>query len=387
MYRIIASAAAGITVICLLLCSCFSESEHTRPPIHEVTISDRSTGINTSIHRIDDRLYVIYPSLDALSLNLLIADIAKDPLRPAVNSTTYLDRISYSPDIDETFGRHLFLAGERLRHILYIDRESEENSVLKWLSKTEEEDTWWIDALPRLANPLAAIPEEGNTLQAVVAEGSSLSLYRLGRASEPTPLGTTKLTSGRFRPLGDVSMMREGDFWAFTAYDGQSRRLYLVYPAKETMCVEPVHTAGEVHHSTLSKGRLRVLLFAPGEFTITLLERPLVRSEPADQQPFDVHPVTLCEGTSSVFLTTYHGQDLFLFNERTTDQENKRSHQLSLLYPDSADEKYEKLALFRGDPAIRGFHALRVDDVLYVLYLRGDALTLLTLSLSELARF
>ncbi|UCF98606.1 MAG: hypothetical protein JSV89_03490 [Spirochaetaceae bacterium] len=345
-------------------------------------MADSSVGFNFSMHLSANHLYMIYPSLDALSLNLVSAEISSDPLRPAVNDTTYLDRISYSPDIDENFGSHLFLSEDRLHHILYIDRESEESSVLKWLSKTDSEENWWIDAVPGFGKPLVARADQEGSLQTVIAEGSTLSLYRLTREGHPEPKAL--LPAGTLRPRGDVSVVRRGDYWAFTVYDDISKRLYVIHHLNDKLEAEPIYPAGAVHYSTIVDGRLLILLFQPAQSSIALLDRALIHAEVRDQQPFDVKSITLCEGTTSVFLTTYKEKRLFLFNERVTNQQDQSIYQLALLRPESAESKYEKRILVKGEDQIQAFAALKNGDLLYVLYLRGGALILLSFSLAEL---
>jgi hypothetical protein len=384
--RTAASILPLVIATCLLLCSCFSESEEPKLEIEETTVSDHSVGLNFSMHLREKQLYMIYPSLDALSLNLISTEVLLDPLRPALADTKYLDRISYSPDIGESFGRHLFLADDRFYNVLYVDRESQENSVLKWLSKTGTEETWWIDAFPGLTEPLAAVPEQEGSLQVVVSEGSSLSLYRLQPGGQPLQLASTVLASGPLQPMGRTYVVRQGDAWACSVYDDRSKRLYLIHPGEGSLRIEAVYAAAEVHYSTILDDRLYILLFEPAESAISLLERALIWDREADQRVFAVLPVTLCDGTSSVFLTTYNGQHLFLFNERVIDQRETNSYQLSLLYPESGGGEYEKLALVEGDTNIEGFTALADADTLYVLFLRADRLTLLSVSLQKLAR-
>ena len=384
MNRTTAFVFLPVTTLCLLLGSCFSRPDRHKLEIRETPVSDHSVGLNFSMHLQDTQLYMIYPSVDALSLNLISADIAPDPLRPILEETKYLDRISYSPDIGEDFGRHLFLADDRFHHILYVDREGEDNSVLKWLSKTASDDTWWIDAFPGLTEPLAAIPKQDGSLHIVVSEGTSLSLYRLQPEGQPLKLAAA--FAGAFHQVGRAHIVRQGDYWAFSVYEDRSKRLYLIHPGKDTLTIEAVYTSGEVHYSTIIDDRLYILLFEPATSTIALLDRALNPDQTADQRPFEVLPVTLCEGTSSLFLTSYYGRHLFLFNERVVDQREKSSYQLSLLYPEAAGGEYEKLALVKGDTNIQGFTALRAGDTLYVLYLREDTLTLLAVSLERLAR-
>jgi hypothetical protein len=121
------------------------------------------------------------------------------------------------------------------------------------------------------------------------------------------------------------------------------------------------------------------------ESTITLLETELIRDHALEQKSFDVIPVTLCEGTTSVFLASHEDRRFFLFNERTADQEDKRIYQLSLLYPPTKGPQYRKVPLVTGDVDIEGFRALQVGDCLYVLYLQ-DELRLLSLSLADISK-
>ena len=194
----------------MLLGSCLPGSDEKKIEILEATISDQAVGPNFSLHVQDNQLYMIYPSLDALSLNLSFAEILPESLQPTPEQTKYLDRISYSPDIGETFGKHLFLVSDPYYHILYVDQESQDNSVLKWLSKTDEDESWWIDAFPGLTDPLAAGPEPEGNLEVVFSEGRNLSLYRLHATAQPELIATTSLPSGARRTVEPVSRRRPG---------------------------------------------------------------------------------------------------------------------------------------------------------------------------------
>ena len=370
---------------CLFLFSCISGSEGLKLEIQETAISGNAVGRNFSLHLQEPLLYMIYPSLDALSLNLISAECSSTPLRPKVGETKYLDRISYSPDIGGDFGRHLFLLAEPFQHILYIDRESQENAVLKWLSKTGTDESWWIDAFPGFSEPLAAVPEQEGGLRVVFSEGDSLSLYRFQPEGQPVRLASETLPSGALRQAGRTHLLRQGDEWAFSVYDDHSKRLYLVHPGQDKLGIEAAYTSAAVHYSTILDGRLYILVYEPAESTITMLERASIWSQSADQRSFEVSPVTLCEGTSSVFLTNYHSRHLFVFDERDIDQPDKKGYRLSLLYPESAGEKYEKLTLVEGEEMFQEFTALRAADNLYILYMRADKLTLLSVSLDKLA--
>jgi hypothetical protein len=338
------------------------------------------------MHIEDTEMTMIYPAVNALSLNLISATLVPDPFRPTVTDTKYLDRISYSPDIDETFGRHLFVADDRYQHILYPDREAEENTVLKWLSKTRADESWWIDAFPDLAEPLTAVPRADGALEVLFTEGSSLSLYRLPPGGQPAQLASTAQTALPVLVKGTAYAVGQGDTRAYSVYDDLSKRLYLIHPQQGALQIEPVYASAEVHHTTTLGDRLSILLFDPGESTIFLLQRPHLWDEAAENRIFDVLPVTLCEGTSSVFLADHRGQHLILFDERIIGNREKTTHQLSLLYPGPAGTGYGKTVLAEGEEAIQGVKAQHVGDVLYILILRSGELTLQTVRLEGLIR-
>lgn len=375
------------------LFSCRPGSEAPLPSTQEITISESSVGANFSLHLKNDRFYIIYPTLNALSLNYVslvkeantaAAQGAAEQCSLVVRDTTYLDRISYSPEIDINFGRHLFLASDSTRHILYTDLENEGNLVLKWLSRTDDDDAWWIDSIPGLKYPLTGRLEEDDEIRAVVAEDGAISLYILNKERDLQRISTTVFPSGAFLAQGDVSVVQEDDFWAFTAYDGSSKRLYLFYLKDNEIIPQAVHTAGEIHYSTIVNGRLLILIFEPLESTITLLETESIGNSASEQKSFGINPVTLCEGTTSVFLAFHEGRRFFLFNERTTDHQDNRRYQLSLLYPTNKGPQYRKVPLLTGDVEIEGFRALQAGDCLYVLYLQ-DELRLLSLSLADVS--
>jgi len=384
------AAILTFAATCLTLISCFPASKAPLPSTQEITVAESSVGANFSLHLDNDRFYIIYPALNALSLNFVdfvfdLKNAANKPCSLIVRNTTYLDRISYTPEIDINFGRHLFLSGGSIRHLFYADLENEGNLVLKWLSRADDEDSWSIDSLPGLGYPLIGRLGTDGEIQVVVAEGGTLSLYRLNEERDLKRISTTVFPSGDFLAQGDIFGVQQDDFWAFTAYDGSSKRLYLVHVKDNEITAQAVYAAGKIHYSTIANGRLLILIFEPLESTITLLETELTGDCALEQKSFDVIPVTLCEGTTSVFLASYEGRRFFLFNERTADQEDKRSYQLSLLYPAARESKYRKVSLATGDAGIERFRALQVGDCLHVLY-RQEELRLLSLSLADISK-
>jgi hypothetical protein len=248
------------------------------------------------------------------------------------------------------------------------------------------DESWWIDAFPDLAEPLTAVPQADGALEVLFAEGSSLSLYRLPPGGQPARLASTAGTAQPVLVKGPAYAVSQGDTRAYSVYDDRSRRLYLIHPRQGTLQIEPLYASAEVHHTTILGDRLSILLFDPAESTIFLLQRPHLWDEAAENRSFDVLPVTLCEGTSSVFLADHQAQHLILFDELIIGNREGTTHQLSLLYPGPAGTGYGKTVLAEGEEAIQGFKAHYAGDVLYILTLRSDGLALQTVRLDGLIR-
>ncbi len=373
--------------LCLLLAACSKTQSSIVPAICDIAVTEDQTGLNFSLQQIDKTLFLVYPDLSSLSLNLVTVRFdARQPDRLDLGETSYLDRISDTPEVEEDFGFHLFFAGSAQQQILYVDREEEDRKVLKWLTKKSPQQPWWIDALPDLGRPVAGWSTEGKDLELFFLQDRSLNLYRLSEEHNPQLIGGPVRFDGPFVPAGEVSTIHDGGFRAFTAYDTQSRRLYLISRQGEGIRWEAIYPHGEAHCSRVVDSRLLILVYEPAGSTLTLLERPPKDGEFAKDGAFTAVPVTLCEGTTCVFLAVHQGRLYYLFNERSSEGTEAEGFSLSILYPSRTSKgwRYEKARLVEGEAPIRAFRVHQIDDRLYIAYLR-DSLRLLSFSLAGLA--
>jgi hypothetical protein len=372
--------------LCLLLASCSRNRSGVVPAIRDIAITEDQTSPNFSLQQIDKNLLLVYPDLSSLSLNLVTVLLeGQQPDRLDLGETSYLDRISDTPEVEADFGLHLFFTGFAQQQILYVDREEEDRKVLKWLTKKSPEQSWWIDALPDLGRPIAGWDTEGKDLELFFLQERSLNLYRLSEEHDPQLIDGPIRFDGPLVPVGKVSTIHDGGFRAFTVYDSQSRRLYLVSRQGDGIRWEAIYPYGETHCSRVVDSRLLILVYEPPGSALTLLERPPKDRELAQEGAFTAVPVTLCKGTTSVFLAVYRERLYYLFNERSSEGTGAEGFSLSILYPyrTSKGWRYEKVRLVEGEAPIRAFRVHQIDDRLYIAYLR-DSLRLLTFSLADL---
>ncbi|MBN1834812.1 MAG: hypothetical protein JW820_03115 [Spirochaetales bacterium] len=353
------------------------------PEIRE--ISSAAVGKNLRVLRSDGWVYLTYPDLATLSLNLVRLSCPSpaasdgDPDRPLpaadlrVEGTTYLDRISETPEIGEGFGAAPLAVREGLLNLFYSDREREGAPVLKWVSGVPHEDRWWIDILPYPGEPLAVVASEQGDLELYLLSDQALVRRSVVREDVQELLRPCA-------PAPEVCVLQSPQRSGITVFDRASQRLYAVLRGPEGADrAEPVYTAGEAHHAIVHDGLLCVLVFVPGESSLLLLEE-----KPASNpRAFAATPVTLCEGTTSVFLGYWEGRPFFLYNQRVVDREGSPVYQLTLLSAtrtEAGESAYRPTAVLELPEPVRRFVVSPAGSRLYVFFVQ-DTLKMLSLDL------
>jgi hypothetical protein len=292
--------------------------------------------------------FLSYVDRDSRSLVLAAVDGSSPP--------AYLDRITDLPEQDPLApiaGAHLlFAAGDEL-HLLYLDRQSEESLVLKYVRRSLSAGTTWLDLLPGSGRPLAAFPS---------AEGLEVFLERDQTLLREGPRPQTVRTP--FRSEGQAHLFAAEGLRGFTVYDGQAHRLLLfLLRGREVESLE-VARFGQAQDSAVDEqGRLQILTYDPRSFRILLYRT----EDPASG--FQVQPVTLSRGTTSVALVRLPGGQGFLFNEISARQHSR--YQVSLLSFLPA-EGYQKTVLYRSDHPVIALRAVPAGEALYVALLQEN---------------
>jgi hypothetical protein len=352
-----------------LLASCRGREASPAPGVEVVQLSQESAGANLRALSTGRGIYVTYPDLGSLSLNLLhfpypAADgsAAAKGLDLSGGETTYLDRISESPEIDERFGTAPLVDWNGLLNVFYSDREREGTPVLKWVSGPSPDGKWWIDILPFTGEPLAALPTSAGDVELFLASDGALIRRDLHGSESATLLE-------RCDPTGDVCTVLADGIRGVTLFDRSSGRLYALLGEGSKTQVRAIYTDGAVHHSTVSEGRLRVLLYSPRDANLLLLE-----ANPPSEG-FATTPVTLCEGTTSVYVGYRSVHPYFLYTEQLERKEGPR-YLISLLTPstDSGGQvRFHRTVLLQSESSIQRFSVITDGPHLYVFFVQ-DAL-------------
>ncbi len=289
--------------------------------------------------------FLAYVDRDSRALVLAAVDGSSPP--------AYLDRITDLPEQDLLSGAHLLFAAEDDLHLLYLDRQSEESLVLKHVRKSMKSGNTWIDVLPGSGKPVAAFTTAGGLDvflerdQALYREGPQAGLVRTPFSSE-TP-------ACRFTADG---------FQGFTIYDTAARRLLLFLLRGQELESLEVARFGQAQDSAVdAEGRLQILAYDPRSFRILLYQS----ADPASG--FEIQPVTLSRGTSSLALVRLPGGPGFLFNEISARGQPR--YQVSLLHFLPA-QGYLKTVLYRSERPIAALRAVPEREALYVALLEEN---------------
>ncbi len=358
----------SIILFSLLSAACTSERNNNQLHIQILDLSEGPAGTHFSLNRNGSELYVLYPDRESLSLKLIGLSVKQHGV--ALKDTFSLDRISYTPEINSSFGEHIHLILNEQQHIFYYDSEGEGKRVLKWINKSFSEDTWWIDIVPSSGKLVAGL----NTEQDLIALFLSLE-YRL-ILNFPGSDVHRKIILNNISPRGDVSILSDAGTPGFTLFDAISHRLYLIRQQGNSFLADPIFDSGEVHYAEYtSEDDLKVLVYDSTSASLTLLEKSMA------QNSLSSIPVTLCQGTNSVFFF-YKGNTIyFLFNEVTIDRKQEKSYRLSLIVP--KDDGFHKTSLFSSPTPIHKFKALFMDETLFIAFIQEN-LKLISLEISNL---
>ena len=283
--------------------------------------------------------FLAYVDRDTKALVLAAVDGSSPP--------AYLDRITDLPEQDLLSGAHLLFAAEDDLHLLYSDRQSEESLLLKHVRKNLKSGTIWIDVLPGSGKPVAAFTTPGGLDvflerdQALYREGPQAGLVR-------TP----------FRSEGPACRFTADGFQGFTVYDAAAHRLLLFLLRGQDLETLEVARFGQAQDSAVDpEGRLQILAYDPRSFRILLYQS----ADPASG--FEIQPVTLSRGTSSLALVRLPGGPAFLFNE--ISPRSRPRYQISLLHFSPA-QGYLKTVLYRSEQPATALRAIAAHEALFV---------------------
>jgi hypothetical protein len=290
--------------------------------------------------------YLAYNDRDTRALVLAALDGTTPP--------AYLDRVTDLPEQDPLAGTHLLFADGGELHLLYLDRQSEDSLLLKYMKKGAEAQTPWIDVLPAAGKPVAAFAAADGSLDLFVEKDQALHRY------DPQE----KLVRAPFHSEGRAARLAAEGFQGFTVFDSAAHRLLLFRLRGQEVEQLEVARFGKAHDSAAApEGRIQILAYDPRSYRILLFET----ADPASG--FRVRPVTLSRGTTSVALLRLPGGPGFLFDELSTQR--RRRWQISLLHP-SQENGYLKTVLYRSERPVAALQAVAARNAFFVAFLEEN---------------
>ncbi len=363
---------AAIAALVATLCGCAARAGLPGANAESLVISRAPTGASLSLALWGETLYALYADRSTTTLDMVA--VPSGALPAEVPAAEVIDKVDVSPPLSGTFGAHVFSISEGIASVLYLDRETDEKSVLKLASRPLSVRQWNLDILEPPGDPLAILTD---------SKGVSTLFWSAGSvfARRARPAGQPSLFYGPFQLEGGTGS--PGPV-GFTAYNGEAHSLLAVRPEVDGLAWTTVPAAGPVHASLIdADGLLSILSW--NQKTRRLI---LQRESSAARGRFSSITVTVCDGTGSVALLPGRTDGTFaiLFDETRDTGGGKTLSQLSLVAPGEMTggqgTRYRKTVLSSGEARINAFAALKAAGALFVLISRED-LRLLRLPLAQ----
>jgi hypothetical protein len=296
---------------------------------------------------------------DRETTSLALCPVPGWPVPDPPPAPRLLDKIDAAPPLWPRFGEHAAAASDGTVSVLYLDREREDRTVLKLATGRPAGAEWRLDVLEPLGLPVAVVVLDSGRFAPVWADDSSL-LYR-------PAAGPDQVLRQGFRLEGRGCPIDGGR--GFTVYDGGSGRLLWFRFTGSGIEAGEVDGPGPVHASVLVPGR------EPAETRLAVASwdpetRKVLLYEQQAGGGFARTTVTICEGTSALFLEPWGRGWLFLYDEVRTLGGGRTLSEVSVLAPDGP--RYRRRAVSSGDGPVEGLSAALRGDALEVAVLRGE---------------
>lgn len=330
-----------------------------------------------SLQLVDNQLHITYTDYHTASLYLDVVSDTDDYTNSFVDKTSLLSSVE---------ARHVYTVHHDTQHAFYLDREDEDDYILKWIHKPLSEKQWMIDTVTPAGTVISTMTD--------TERKGEISLIwctrdRLYVSSMPQTRLSTHEIPCSFDLHAHITRIHTPHRQGLLGYDEIRRGLIFVGWEDDTLHVRDIIAGGRIHYAVPDTDvSLKVLVYEPEHKRIDLYG--ITHTEDAPTRI----PVTMSSGTQSVFFAILEDEYLFVFDEEvqeTTQHSTEKLHQLSMLYPlhESSDtndirlSRYTRAEIFHSTDPIIDFRALLDDSVLYVLLHQKYTLKLLRIDVSS----
>jgi hypothetical protein len=304
-------------------------------------------------------LTVVYADRDTTSLRVL--DVPADEAVPtSAPLDAFVDKVDIVPPLGGAFGLHAAAVVDGRLRLLYLDRERDDRQLLKLV--TQDPAGWRLELLEPFGAPLALLQGADGTPIDAWAPGS----LRLRSSSGIQVLREPFAPRGQAAPLvAPYSAPCAG----FGCWDDAAGELLVVRSGPEGVQSFPVHGASPVFALAESPdGTVAVATWDAPARRILLLEHD--RAGTLLQRT----TVTLCDGTTGLYLAWTPGGWLLVYDEVRPVPVGRWVWELAVLSPMPRTVgrlRYRRGLFTSGDQPIAGFRALIDGGSLVVLEMRG----------------
>ncbi len=319
----------------------------------------------------------VFADRDTTSLRVVEVPVAAD-LPAVAPAPVFVDRIDIAPPLGAAFGLHAAASVGRGLRLLYLDREREDRQLLKSVSREaartpgDPPPGWRLELVEPYGQPVAVLQRpDGKPLDvwatgALLARGAGSADLRLLPAIQPREPGLPIAPAGGGPPTG------------FSVWDDAAGVLYATRFFSDVPMAEAIAGGGPVHAmAEAPDGTLGIVTWDAASRRILLRERAPAAAA------FRTTTVTVCDGTSGLFLAWTTAGWLFVYDEVKPARPGRWVWELVVLSPEPKGvgrPRYRRGVLSSGPSPVTGLRAVIAERSLFVLEMR-DVLRLLKTAL------
>lgn len=340
-----------LIIISFFLFSC-SKNKNLNVKTSCISLKTVYPGKYISLNTANSRLYTVFSDHELKNLMLLSIDTNKPINKQPINSET-IDVIDTSPEINPFFGNHSFLITGRGMDLFYIDQQTEEKFILKWLSRKTAKDVWNVNTINPAGKIVAGIPYADNQIL-LVWNGNKL-YYRMFYAKRQIEGYLNK----KFKFLNDISIISNGNIYGVIGFDSISNSLKLFSFYNNKLKEQKLADFGRVQFASADNtGNLKILAYRNSTNELILIN--------GKNSLFKQTKVTLARLTNSVYFFTKNNLVYYIYDEFSPDKKGNAGYQIVLISPKK--DHYSKTVLFRSRNEISKFRAKFIRSKIYILF-------------------
>ncbi len=349
------------------------------PRVICISRGNPSPYFSTNLNQNTQTVSIIYGEYDSSSL--YEASFSKGV---SVNHV-FIDVIDKLPPVNPYFGVNASVITSNVSYILYMDQQTEDNTILKFLYSTKKDKNWFTNIIIPQGIPLLILNTE-KTIIPVWQQKKRLYYIpiRKDKLLKPVPLKPAKLNE-QFYLTKPIYPSQPENRTYFFAFDQLTKRVYLFSWTHNTLThriMRDIESSVYYIKKTIDT-RYEILFYNKTKNEIGYINR-----YPDNKK---IQRVTLSKETTSLFFTQYKGRTFFFFNELTATKEKKPIFAISVVFPrqsvnnfESEKMRYQKCILISNKKPIDKIKWISSGNRVFIIYRTPEGLYSAYINLHEL---